>query len=116
MRWGCRCWLTSRAAGQKHGLPVWPLHRAGAPPHPDPAAEFQGPWLCLQPSLLVSAQDPLSPSPLQGSMVSARLLVSCHWTCPRHMCDEALWIPSLSLAEGCSQPVLSRVRVGASRR
>lgn len=31
-------------------------------------------------------------------------------------CDEALWIPTLSLAEGCSQPVLSRVRDRASRR
>lgn len=29
------CWAEAWAA-----LPVWPLHGAGAPPHPDPAAEF----------------------------------------------------------------------------
>lgn len=117
MRWGCRCWLASQAAYQEHGLP---------------SQQQRG--HCTEQCLLTLTllqtcrghvcacshccwslhRSPLSPSPSQGNVVSAKLLVCCHPALT--ICDGALCIPSLSLAEGCSQLVLSRVRDGASRR
>lgn len=77
MRWGCRCWLASQAAPSRRmdspcsSSTATALRRDSS--HPDLAADHpQGLCLCLQPSQPETVHGPLSPSPLQGNMVSAK--------------------------------------------
>lgn len=113
MRWGCRRWIAS----QRFSRSLRCLRGCRSPPCSDLAVDgLQGPCLCLH---------PLRPEPVWWfvpfSLTKGRGLSEppepCHQTCHHRLMSPIKHSgPALlPLAEGCSQPVLSRVGSGRAQ-